>query len=180
MRSAEAAKNTATMIEGSVKNANAGVEIAGEVSKVLNEIASSVGKTTDLVSEIAAASQEQAQGIDQVNTAVAQMDKVTQQNAANAEESASASEELNAQAESLNQVVGDLLTLVGGGSRAGRVTTTIHSMMQKNSERSATATQGLSATDQAYHQISKGQEPVKTTGPTPVKAASADMDEFNF
>ena len=49
-----------------------------------------IGKTTDLVSEIAAASQEQAQVIDQVNTAIAQMDKVTQQNAANAEESASA------------------------------------------------------------------------------------------
>jgi methyl-accepting chemotaxis protein len=58
----------------------------------------SVGKTTDLVGEIAAASQEQARGIEQVNTAVAQMDKVTQQNAANAEESANASEQLRAQA----------------------------------------------------------------------------------
>jgi carbonic anhydrase len=96
--------------------------MAGEVSKVLDEIVGSVGKTTDLVSEIAAASQEQATGIDQVNTAVSQMDKVTQQNAASAEESASASEELSAQAESMNQAVQELVALVGGrnGSSAGQ------------------------------------------------------------
>ena len=116
MRSAEAAKNTARMIEESVKNSKNGVDIATEVSKVLEEIVQSVGKTTDLVSEIAAASQEQAKGIDQVNTAVAQMDKVTQQNAANAEESASASEELSAQAESMKEVVGQLVALVGGAA----------------------------------------------------------------
>jgi methyl-accepting chemotaxis protein len=117
MRSAEAAKNTASMIEESVKNSKNGVDIATEVGKVLQEIVQSVGKTTDLVSEIAAASQEQAQGIDQVNTAVAQMDKVTQQNAANAEESASASEELSAQAESMKEVVSQLVTLVGGAAQ---------------------------------------------------------------
>jgi len=116
MRSAEAAKNTANMIEESVKNAKNGVDIATEVGKVLDEIVQSIGKTTDLVGEIAAASSEQAQGIDQVNTAVAQMDKVTQQNAASAEESASASEELSAQAEQMNQLVQDLVALVGGSS----------------------------------------------------------------
>ena len=113
MRSAEAAKNTASMIEESVKNSNNGVDIATEVSKVLDEIVGSIGKTTDLVGEIAAASQEQAQGIDQVNTSVAQMDKVTQQNAANAEESASASEELSAQAAQMNTVVEELSAIVG-------------------------------------------------------------------
>jgi methyl-accepting chemotaxis protein len=116
MRSAEAAKNTANMIEESVKNAKNGVDIATEVGKVLEEIVQGIGKTTDLVGEIAAASSEQAQGIDQVNTAVAQMDKVTQQNAANAEESASASEELSAQAEQMNQIVQELVNLVGGSS----------------------------------------------------------------
>jgi|GEM_PF-541348 len=114
MRSAEAAKNTAAMIEESVKNAKNGVDIANEVSKVLEEIVQSVSKTTDLVSEIAAANQEQSQGIDQVNTAMTQMDKVTQQNAANAEESASASEELSVQAESMKEVVAQLVTIVGG------------------------------------------------------------------
>jgi methyl-accepting chemotaxis protein len=117
MRSAEAAKNTASMIEEAVKNSKNGVDIAAEVRKVLDEIVQTVGKTTDLVSEIAAASQEQAQGIDQVNTAVTQMDKVTQQNAANAEESASASEELSSQAESMNEIVGELVALAGGATR---------------------------------------------------------------
>ncbi len=114
MRSAEAAKNTSAMIEESVKNSENGVSIANEVGKVLEEIVTSVGKTSDLVSEIAAASSEQAQGIDQVNTAMTQMDKVTQQNAANAEESASASEELSAQAEQMDSIVQDLASLVNG------------------------------------------------------------------
>ena len=118
MRSAEAAKNTANMIEESVKNSKNGVDIATEVGKVLEEIVQRISKTTDLVGEIAAASGEQAQGIDQVNVAVAQMDKVTQQNAANAEESASAAEELSAQAESMNEVVNELVALVSGSSEA--------------------------------------------------------------
>jgi methyl-accepting chemotaxis protein len=114
MRSAEAAKNTANMIEESVKNSKNGVDIAIEVNKVFEGIVQSIGKTTDLVGEIAAASSEQSKGIDQINAAVAQMDKVTQQNAANAEESASASEEMNAQAETMNQIVQQLANLVGG------------------------------------------------------------------
>ena len=114
MRSAEAAKNTSAMIEESVKNSESGVNIAGEVASMLEEITTAAGKVNDLVAEIAAAINEQAQGIEQVNTAVTQMDKVTQQNAANAEESASASEELNAQALQMNGVVGELKALVGG------------------------------------------------------------------
>jgi methyl-accepting chemotaxis protein len=76
----------------------------------------------ELVAEIAAASNEQAQGIEQVNKAVTEMDKVVQQNAANAEESASASEEMNAQAEQMKTFVDGLVALVGGrgnGSKNG-------------------------------------------------------------
>jgi methyl-accepting chemotaxis protein len=105
-RSAEAAKNTANMIEESVKNAEDGVRIAVEVSKSFELIASGNEKVNSLIAEIAAASQEQSQGIEQVNTAVSQMDKVTQQNAANAEESASAAEELSSQSEELQGMVG--------------------------------------------------------------------------
>jgi hypothetical protein len=68
----------------------------------------------ELVAEVASASDEQARGIEQVNTAVAQMDQVTQSNAANAEESASASEELSAQAHDLTDVVEALAAIVGG------------------------------------------------------------------
>ncbi|HVO66549.1 MAG TPA: hypothetical protein VMT12_08710, partial [Syntrophales bacterium] len=87
-------------------------EISGELSSN-RQIAR---KVTELVGEIAAASQEQAQGINQINNAVAEMDKVVQQNATNAEESASSSEEMNAQARHLSHVVGDLTRLVGGDS----------------------------------------------------------------
>ena len=72
----------------------------------------------ELVAEIATASKEQSQGIGQVNTAVAQMDKVTQANAASAEESASAAEELNAQADTLRRAILGLLTLVNGTCEA--------------------------------------------------------------
>ena len=100
-RSAEAAKNTANMIAESVKNADGGVQISQQVAGALEEIADGSRKVNDLVAEIAAASNEQSQGIEQIGAAVGQMDKVTQQNAANSEESASASEELSAQSEEL-------------------------------------------------------------------------------
>jgi len=107
MRSAEASKNTATMIEESVKNAEGGVKITEDVAKALGKTVDSSTKVTDLIAEIAAASNEQAQGIEQVNTAVAQMNTVTQQNAANSEESASAAEELSSQAAELANMVGN-------------------------------------------------------------------------
>jgi methyl-accepting chemotaxis protein len=118
MRSAEAAKNTASLIEESVNNAKNGVAISGEVAQVLENITASNTKVASLVGEIAAASNEQAQGIAQVNTAIGQMDKVTQSTAANAEESASASEELSGQADQLRAMVRELLVLVGGTSNA--------------------------------------------------------------
>ncbi len=118
MRSAEAAKNTASLIEESVTNAKNGVDISTEVTKMLSEINGHNTKVATLVTEIAAASNEQAQGIGQVTTAMSEMDQVTQSSAANAEESASASEELNAQAEQMQTVVEELLQLVGGKSRS--------------------------------------------------------------
>lgn len=116
-RSAEAAKNTANLIEESQKNAENGVTASSEVNKVLEQITDIVQKVSQLVSEVSAGSNEQSQGIDQVNTAVAQMDKVTQNNAANAEESASASEELSSQAQNLNAMVNELVAIVGGAGK---------------------------------------------------------------
>ena len=113
MRSAEAAKNTAGMIEGSLTRANAGVLVADEVAVVLTEIQGSSEKVNALVDEIATSSREQARGIDLVNLAVRKMDRVTQSNAAGAEETAAASQELNSQAEQLKSVVSDMLALVG-------------------------------------------------------------------
>jgi methyl-accepting chemotaxis protein len=126
-RSAEAAKNTANMIEESVNNAVDGVKISGEVSKSFEDIVTGIKKVNDLVNEIAAASQEQSQGIDQVNTAVAQMDKVTQQNAANSEESASAAEEMSSQAEELQSMIAQFaLTSSGNQVKTKAVHSVVH------------------------------------------------------
>jgi len=113
-RSAEAAKNTSALIEGSKSNSEEGVRVAKEVGESLTKINGNVGKVGALISEISAASGEQAKGIDQINRAVAEMDKLTQQNASNSEESASAAEELSAQAGELKSMVGQLVGVVTG------------------------------------------------------------------
>jgi len=114
MRAAEAAKNTANLIEGNVKRVKEGSELVEKTDREFREVAAGVGKSGELVGEISAATQEQAQGIEQVNKAVMEMDKVVQQNSASAEETASATEELYAQAERMKEVVGELAILVGG------------------------------------------------------------------
>ncbi|MBI3885888.1 MAG: chemotaxis protein [Opitutae bacterium] len=112
-RCAAAAKETALKIDDSVAKSQQGAQISAEVAKSFTTIQDQVRQLDQLVAEIAGASTEQSQGIGQVTTAVSQMDKVTQSNAANAEETASASEELNAQAEMLKEAVGSLQKLVG-------------------------------------------------------------------
>jgi len=112
-RSASAAKDTASLIEESVNKTQNGTQITKKVGESLGNIVTNVKRVTDLVAEIAAASQEQSEGVNQLNTAVNQMDSVTQQNASSAEESAAASEELSAQAEGLTKIVDDLTMIVG-------------------------------------------------------------------
>ena len=116
-RSAQAAKETAEKIEEAIRKSDQGVQISGKVAQSLGDMVEKARKVDELVAEIATASREQNQGIQQVNTAVTQMDKVTQSNAANAEESASAAEELNAQAATLKDAVDELTQLVGGKQR---------------------------------------------------------------
>ncbi|HBF33965.1 TPA: hypothetical protein DDW35_05330 [Candidatus Sumerlaeota bacterium] len=115
-RSAVAAKDTASLIQDSVEQADKGTVVVTRAAAEVQKISESSETVARSVSEIASASQEQSQGISQINTAVAQMDKVTQQVAANAEESASASEELTAQAGQMNSIVADLAALVGGNA----------------------------------------------------------------
>ncbi len=114
LRAADAAKNTADLIEGTVTKVKDGSELVTKTNDAFTEVATSASKVGELVGEIAAASSEQAQGIEEVNKAMAEMDKVVQSAAANAEESASASEEMNAQAEQMKSVVGELSIIVGG------------------------------------------------------------------
>jgi methyl-accepting chemotaxis protein len=116
MRAAEAAKNTAALIEGTVKKIDDGAEQVVRTNEAFAQVFESTSKVEELVTEIAAASKEQAQGIAQINSAVTEMDKVIQQNAANAEESAAIAEEMNAHAEQMKAIVAELVTLVGGST----------------------------------------------------------------
>ena len=118
MRTADAAKNTTVLIESTVKKVLEGTALVRTTNEAFNEVAGSSAMVGELVGEIAAASIEQAQGFAQVNIAVTEMDKVTQQNAATAEESASASEELNAQAEEMKSFVHELSAMMGGNASA--------------------------------------------------------------
>ncbi len=117
-RSAQAARETTAKIEGAILKTAQGVEISQKVAAALNEIVTRARQVDELASEVASASREQTQGITQINTAVGQMDKVTQSNAASAEQSAAAAQELNSQAELMRQAVGKLTQLVGNNEKA--------------------------------------------------------------
>jgi methyl-accepting chemotaxis protein len=116
-RSAQAAKDTAALIEDSISKSNEGRARLQQVAQVIHSITESSAKVKTLVDEVNIGSQEQARGTEEIARALAQMDQVTQSTAANAEESASASEEMSAQAQSLNQIVEQLQTMVGGSAR---------------------------------------------------------------
>jgi methyl-accepting chemotaxis protein len=120
-RSAQAAKETAAKIETAIAKTGQGVQMSEKVAQSLAEIVTNARKVDELVGEIATASKEQSDGIAQVNTAVAQMDRVTQSNAASAEESASAAQEMNSQTGVLRGVVAELLKLVGGASKPAKL-----------------------------------------------------------
>lgn len=116
-RSAKAAKETAVLIEGSVQKTKNGTEIANRTAESLAGIVTAVTKVTDLVGEIAAASNEQAEGISQVNQGLGQVDQVTQQNTASAEEGAAAAEELSSQAMHMKQLMSQFTVKGGSLSR---------------------------------------------------------------
>jgi methyl-accepting chemotaxis protein len=119
LRAAEAAKNTGELIEGSAKKIAQGSEVLEQTSGRFSRVASSAEKAAGLVSEITEASQEQAQGLEQVNRAVADMDKVVQQNAASAEESAASAGQMNDAARLMRNYVADLKAMVDGSRANG-------------------------------------------------------------
>jgi methyl-accepting chemotaxis protein len=114
MRAARAAKDTAELIEDTVKKVNDGSDIVTAANQAFGQVTQSSEKISHLVAEISEASREQSDGIDQVNKAIAEMDTVVQRNASTAEESASAAEEMNAQAEQLRDYVFELSMMVTG------------------------------------------------------------------
>lgn len=117
-RSAKAAQETTALIEGAVSKVNKGTDIVNVTAQSLQEIVDSTSKVSKLVGEIAASSNEQAQGIAQINQGLSQIEKVTQQNTANAEETASAADELSGMTVQLKNLVSG--TRADGGSDAGK------------------------------------------------------------
>jgi methyl-accepting chemotaxis protein/methyl-accepting chemotaxis protein-1 (serine sensor receptor) len=122
-RSAQAAKDTASLIEESISKSQDGMAKLDQVAGAIRSITESATKVKTLVDEVNLGSQEQARGIEQIAKAIGQMEQVTQKNAANAEESASAGEELSGQAETMRSVAGELQTMVDGTAQdVGRAT----------------------------------------------------------
>jgi hypothetical protein len=129
MRAAEAAKNTADLIEGTVKKVKEGSNFVNQTNQAFSTVAKGAAKIESLIGEIAAASNEQAQGIEEVNRAASEMNRAVQRVASNAEESASVSEEMAAQAEQMKEYVSGLIALVGA-NRDGNLTTASKEIIQ--------------------------------------------------
>jgi methyl-accepting chemotaxis protein len=105
MRSAEAAKNTAALIEESAKSVDEGVTLNSQVLRSFEDITAQVAKVSDLISEIAEGSRQQTAGIEQISAALDMMNDTTQQSAANSEEAAQTASELTSQADQLLRLV---------------------------------------------------------------------------
>lgn len=117
LRSADAAKDIASLIQENVSKSETGATIASGSGVVLKEIVTSVKKVADLNNEISVASQEQSTGLEQISKAMNQLDQATQGNAAASEEVAASSEEMSSQAEALSGMVVELREMVyGNGS----------------------------------------------------------------
>jgi len=113
-RSAESARKTAALIEGSQQSCVRGVNLAGETAQAIEKITEASGKIEVIVSEINTAADEQSKGVVQVTSSIGNMDQVTQSNASGSEELAASAQELSAQATSMNQSVNELIRIVHG------------------------------------------------------------------
>ncbi|MCE5244134.1 MAG: methyl-accepting chemotaxis protein [Desulfobacteraceae bacterium] len=165
MRSADAAKNTANLIEGTVSKVKEGTEVVRKTGSEFADVASGTEKMGMLIGEITAASSEQANGIEQVNKAVSGMDQVVQQNATNAEESAAASEEMNAQAEHMRQFVEELVAIIGGTGKAEKKAKTAvagESASRRKKENPVVLKKAAGSKSVATHRNSNGNGTRKT------------------
>jgi len=112
-RSAQAAKDTSTLIEESITKSSDGKSKVDQVAAAIHAIVGESAKVKTLVDEMSAGSSQQAQGTEQIAKSISQMEQVTQQNAANAEQGAAAAEELSAQSGVLREIMERLTDLVG-------------------------------------------------------------------
>jgi methyl-accepting chemotaxis protein/methyl-accepting chemotaxis protein-1 (serine sensor receptor) len=113
-RSAQAAKDTALLIEESIAKSNDGKSKVDQVAATIRAVTEDTVRIKVMVDEVSLGSEEQSRGIDQIGRAIVQMEQITQTTAANAEESAAAAEELNAQSQAMSEIVGRLFAMVDG------------------------------------------------------------------
>lgn len=179
-RCAQAAKDTATLIEESIAKSEDGKAKVDSVAAAIKTITEESAKVKALVDEVKLGSQEQARGIEQVNNAITQMEQMTQQTAAGAEESASAAEQLNAQSATLKEIVARLTLMVGGddnGSAFGsrnKTASTAHAT--KTWAHGSDSTSGLSALRTAVNKGSNGYGPAAAMAQQYEKALPLEED----
>jgi len=168
-RSAQAAKDTAILIEDSIRRADEGKLKVDQVAEAIKEVTADAGRVKVMVDEISLGSEEQSRGIDQIGRAISQMEQVTQTTAATAEESAAAAEELSAQSEALKDVVGRLRTMVGNGDGVSRPA------MQ--SYRSSAPAMRKAAPAAPMQSFARKSSPMPSR-PAPAVNRKPDVDEF--
>ncbi|MFN7994814.1 MAG: methyl-accepting chemotaxis protein [Bryobacteraceae bacterium] len=175
-RCAQAAKDTATLIEESIAKSNDGKVKVDQVATAIRSISEESAKVKTLVDEVSLGSQEQARGIEQIGKAISQMEQVTQKTAANAEESAAAAEELNAQSETLKDVVERLSDLVGGVGHGH--TRPNHQAISSKPEPAPHRGGNPSASLSALRKAVSGQPKSMQPAPQPVLSRPASKDAF--
>lgn len=174
-RSAVAAKDTAEKLKRSNSLADNGVHVSGEVASSLSQIRQNAEKAADLVKEIAAASQEQSNGLEQVNTAVSELDQVTQRNAASAEESAASAQELLTQANRLQGIVSELGHLTGHSAAPQKSSTPVKKKPSSIVTTTPTKKQNIYANKHNGHS-SNGDISLTKVSPTQI----IPLDDENF
>jgi len=169
MRAAEAAKTTAQLIAGTVSKVTDGSGLVDKAHTAFSQVADNVGKVNALIGGIAIASTQQAQGIEQINKAIALMDHEVQNTAAHAEESAALSEEMRTQADTMEMVVNQLETVIGNTKAAAPAK---HATAPPPRPPVKPPTQGQQAARKSI------AAPVKKTSPESIIPMDSDEDNF--
>jgi methyl-accepting chemotaxis protein len=177
-RSAQAAKDTATLIEESIAKSNEGSTRLQRVAGVIRAITDSTVKVKTLVDEVNLGSQEQARGIEQISKAIAQMDHVTQSTAASAEQGASASQELSAQAEAMKHAVRKLSRLVDTGDQVSLPRRPLRTPVDRTSGPTVTGDRSLRALGSAVAASPIVAAPKLLANPAPTAAEKQFAESF--
>jgi methyl-accepting chemotaxis protein len=182
-RSAQAAKDTASLIEDSIAKSQAGKLKVDQVATAIRSITAASSKMKILVDEINLGSQEQSKGIDQISRTIHEMEKVTQSTAANAEESAAAAEQLTAQSQSVMEIVDHLNALVGvsaSSSNFSGLRSNIHRIPTNGTRKPPAFRQALRSMQSAVHLASVPKLTVRTSVRPASNLSSFPLDDREF